>query len=137
MAIFKRASSQALVLAGVVLGGCAMEGGDGIFTTGSLVSGTQTAEAKADPACVTLVGRIDALRKDGIPDKIEKAAAKRYRMTQADLTKADQLTKASAEFQARCSTVPGARPTTAEAPAEQATKAAPKKAAKASATKTP
>ena len=134
MAIFKRASSQALVLAGVVLGGCAMEGGDGIFTTGSL---TQTAEAKADPACVTLVARIDALRKDGIPDKIEKAAAKRYKMTQADLTKADQLTKANAEFQARCSTVPGARPTAAEAPAEQATKAAPKKAAKASAAKTP
>jgi hypothetical protein len=134
MAIFKRASSQALVLAGVVLGGCAMEGGDGIFTTGSL---TQTAEAKADPACVTLVSRIDGLRKDGIPDKIEKAAAKRYRMTQADLSKADQLTKANAEFQARCSTVPGARPTAAEAPAEQATKAAPKKAAKASATKTP
>jgi hypothetical protein len=134
MAIFKRASSQALVLAGVVLGGCAMEGGDGIFTTGSL---TQTADAKADPACVALVARIDGLRKDGIPDKIEKAAAKRYRMTQADLAKADQLTKANAEFQARCSTVPGARPTTAEAPAEQATKAAPKKAAKASATKTP
>jgi hypothetical protein len=102
-----------------------MEGGDGIFTTGSL---KQTAEA--DPACVTLASRIDALRKDGIPDKIEKAAAKRYRMTQADLGKADQLTKANAEFQARCSTVPAARPTTAQAPAAEPA-AAPKKAAKA------
>jgi hypothetical protein len=139
MAIFKRASSQALVLAGVMLAGCAMEGGDGLFTTGSLVSG-QTAEAKADPACVTLASRIEALRKDGIADKIEKAAAKRYRMTQADLGKADQLTKANAEFQAKCSTVPQ-RPVTAEAPAtEPAVKAAPKKAARAStapAAKTP
>jgi hypothetical protein len=127
MAIFKRASS-ALVLAGVMLGGCAMEGSDGLFTTGSLIG--QTAEAKADPACVTLVSRIEALRKDGIPDKIEKAAAKRYRMTQADLGKADQLTKANAEFQARCSTVPAARPTSAEAaPAEPAAKTASSKTA--------
>jgi hypothetical protein len=132
MAIFKRASSQALVLAGVMLAGCAMEGGDGLFTTGSLVSG-QTAEAKTDPACVTLASRIEALRKDGITDKIEKAAAKRYKMTQSDLGKADQLNKANAEFQAKCSNVTP-RPVTAEAPAatEPAAKAAPKKAAKAS-----
>jgi hypothetical protein len=44
------------------------------------VSGQTTAETKADPACVALVSRIEALRKDGIPDKIEKAAAKRYKM---------------------------------------------------------
>jgi hypothetical protein len=138
MAIYKRASSQALVLAGVLLAGCAMEGSDGIFTTGSLTGGTQTAaaDAKADPACTTLASRIEALRKDGIPDKIEKAAAKRYKMTQADLGKADQLTKANAEFQARCSTVRAAPVTAEAAPAE--TKAA-KKAAKAStaATKAP
>ena len=134
MAIFKRASSQALALAGVMLAGCAMEGGDGIFTTGSLTGNQQA--AATDPACVTLASRIEALRKDGIADKIEKAAAKRYKMTQADLGKADQLTKANAEFQSRCSTVTP-RPTTAEAPDESA-KAAPKKAAKAStAGKTP
>lgn len=125
MAIFKRASSQALVLAGVMLAGCAMEGGDGIFTTGSL-TGNQQAAAKADPACVTLASRIEGLRKDGIADKIEKAAAKRYKMTLADLGKADQLTKANAEFQTRCSTVTP-RPTTAETPDDSA-KAAPKKA---------
>ena len=34
-------------------------------------------------------------------------------MTQADLAKADQLTKANAEFQARCSTV-SPKPTTAQ-----------------------
>ena len=130
MAIFKRASSRALVLGGLVLAGCA-EGGDNIFTTGSL-SGQP--EAKADPACVTLVANIETLRKEGIADKIEKAAAKRYRMTQADLKKADQLTKANAEFQGRCSTVrPTTTATTAAAPADT-TKAAPKKAAKAAKT---
>ena len=46
-----------------------------------------------------------ALRKEGIADKIEKAAAKKYKMTQADLSKADQLTKANTEFQFRCSTI--------------------------------
>ena len=128
MAIFKRASSRALVLGGLVLAGCA-EGGDNIFTTGSL-SGQPTAETKADPACVTLAARIDALRKEGIPDKIEKAAARRYKMTQADLGKADQLTKANAEFQGRCSTVPPKTTTTAETPpaTDKTAKAAPKKA---------
>jgi hypothetical protein len=124
MAIFKRASSQALVLAGLLLAGCA-EGGDNLFTTGSL-TGQPTAEPKADAACMTLASRIEALRKEGIADKIEKAAAKRYRMTQADLGKADQLTKANADFQARCSTV-APKAVTADAPTE---KAAPKKTAK-------
>ena len=126
MAIFKRASSRALVLGGLVLAGCA-EGGDNIFTTGSL-NGQATAAAKVDPACVQLASSIEVLRKEGIPDKIEKAAAKRYRMTQADLKKADQLTKVNAEFQGRCSTVPRTT-TTAEAPpaTEKTAKAAPKK----------
>ena len=113
-----------------------MEGSDGLFTTGSLTGGNSqaAAEAKADPACVTLASRIETLRKEGIQDKIEKAAAKRYKMSQADLGKADQLNKANAEFQARCSTVTP-RPTSAEAPA--AAEPAPKKAAKANTTKTP
>jgi hypothetical protein len=130
MAIFKRASSQALVLGALVLAGCA-EGGDNIFTTGSLVQ--PTADTKADPACVTLAARIEALRKEGIADKIEKAAARRYKMTRADLGKADQLTKASGELQARCSTVPPRSTTTADAPpaADKSKAAAPKKAAKA------
>jgi hypothetical protein len=132
MVIYKRAS-WALVLGGVLLAGCA-DGSDGLFTTGSLTGGGQSADAKADPACMTLASRIEALRKDGIPDKIEKAAAKRYKMTQADLGKADQLTKANAEFQTRCSTVKTA-PVTAEAPPPE-TKTAAKKSAKTSTTTT-
>ena len=68
MAILKRASSQALVLAGVMLGGCAMEGSDSLFTTGSLTGQAASEQKAADGVCLTLASRIEALRKDGIPD---------------------------------------------------------------------
>jgi hypothetical protein len=114
MAIITRVSSMTLAIAGVLLTGCAGDGN--IFTTGAIGGQSQTAaapEPKVDPACVTLATRIDALRREGIADKIEKASLKKYKMTQADLNKADQLTKANAEFQMRCSNV-APRPTTAQ-----------------------
>jgi hypothetical protein len=130
----RRASARALLVAGVVgLAGCASDGGEGLFTTGAL--GTSSA-ANSDPQCISLATRIDMLRKEGIGDKIEKAAAKKYKMTQADLTKADQLTKANADFQLRCSPImpdptaaaepaptpapaPKAKPKSASAPKQQ------------------
>jgi len=111
-----------------MLAGCAGDGGDNIFTTGALGSSFSSAEPKVDPACVTLAARIETLRKEGIPDKIEKAAAKKYKMTQADLAKADQLTKSNAEFQQRCSTLPPPvkqLSSSSPPPAPKATKAAP------------
>lgn len=118
MSSLTRAAS-ALALAGVLLAGCANEGG-GLFTTGSLNSNDQTpvakAEPKVDPACVALVSRIETLRKEGVADKIERAATKKYKMTNADLAKADQLTKANNEFQVRCSTITPP-PTMAQYPA--------------------
>jgi len=78
-------------------------------------------QPRIDPACVTLTAQIDALRKDGIQDKIEKAAAKKYRMTALDLAKADQLNKANADFQARCSTLaPKTQQTAAAQPVQPA-----------------
>jgi len=112
MALITRASSMALALAGAWLTGCAGDGADNFFTTGAIGSPAQSAEAKIDPVCTNLAGRIDALRREGIADKIERASLKKYKMTHADLAKADQLTKADAEFQSRCSTL-GARPATA------------------------
>jgi hypothetical protein len=123
-----RATSKALVLASLMLAGCAGDNNEGIFTTGALGT-SQTAaaqpEPRVDPACLTLASRIEGLRKEGVSDKIEKAAGKKYKMTQADLGKADQLTKANAEFQLRCSTVapgsvqassiPASRPPSAKA----------------------
>jgi hypothetical protein len=136
MASVIRATSLALVLAGVTLAGCAGDGNDNLFTTGA-IGAQQTAaapEPKVDPMCVTLVSRIEVLRKEGIADKIEKASLKKYKMTQADLAKADQLTKANADFQLRCSTITP-KPTTAQmsstppsTAAAAPTKAAPKKA---------
>src|SRR5215470_13176217 len=104
MSFMIRAAAKALALAGVAvaLAGCAGDGSDGLFTTGALGS---MAESKVDPMCVTLASRIETLRKEGIAEKIEKAAAKKYKMTQSDLNKADQLTKANADFQLRCSTI--------------------------------
>jgi hypothetical protein len=113
MAIGFRVASAALLLSGSLLAGCSGDGSDGgLFTTGAL-GDTSSAEAKVDPACAALTSRIEGLRKEGIADKIEKASAKKYKMTQADLVKADQLTKANAEFQARCSQV-SPKPTTAQ-----------------------
>ena len=86
MSFTTRASSQALVLASLLLVGCANDGTTNLFTTGALgTSETAAAEAKVDPACVSLVSRIEGLRKEGVADKIEKAAAKKYKMTNADL----------------------------------------------------
>lgn len=115
MAIGIRAAAAALLTSAVLLSGCAGDGSEGgLFTTGSLGS-QETAAAeppKVDPACIALTSRIEGLRREGVADKIEKASAKKYKMTAADLVKADQLTKANAEFQARCSQL-SPRPTTA------------------------
>ncbi len=120
MTISRSAFPKALVLAGVLLAGCAGENSESLFTTGSL-NNTPTAaapEPKVDPACVSLVSRIDGLRKEGIADKIEKAAAKKYKLTSTDLSKADQLTKASAELQLRCTTItPASAQPTQQSPA--------------------
>lgn len=70
------------------------------LTTASV---TPAAAPKADPACATLTAQIDTLRKEGIADKIEKASLKKYKMTTAELVKADQLNKSNADFQAKCS----------------------------------
>ena len=107
MSFTTRASKQVLVLTGLLLAGCAADGSPNFFTTGALGTSdtTAAAEPKVDPACVSLVSRIEALRKEGVAEKIEKAAAKKYKMTSADLAKADQLTKANADFQLRCSTI--------------------------------
>ena len=120
-------ATSALALASLLLAGCSSEGGFGsnFFTTGSLSSNNTAAEPavaknepRVDPACVALVSRIETLRKEGIAEKIERAANKKYKMTASDLAKADQLTKANNEFQVRCSTI--------TPPATMASPAAPK-----------
>jgi hypothetical protein len=91
----------ALVLIGTLaLAGCA----DGqMFSTANLTTASVPETPKVDPACVSLSAQIDQLRREGVADKIEKAAMKKYKLTAADTLKVDQLTKANADFQAKCS----------------------------------
>lgn len=102
-----------LLSAALLLTGCAsdslLSGQNGTVTS------ALTPPPPANPACISLSSQIDALRAEGVADKIEKAAAKKYKMTAADLGKADQLTKANADFQTKCSTLP-AKPATAAGP---------------------
>lgn len=99
-----RKFAMLLVGASVVVGGCASGTVFGEaaapVTTASLPE-----KPRVDPVCAGLSSQIATLRQEGVADRIEKAAAKKYKMTAADFAKADQLTKASAEFQAKCSVV--------------------------------
>lgn len=106
-----------LLIGSIAVAGCA----DGDIIGGNaLTTSALPAKPAADPACVQLSTQIESLRKDGIADKIEKAAAKKHKMTTAELGKASELNKANAEFQAKCSTVPKS-----ETQAAAATPAAP------------
>jgi hypothetical protein len=101
MAPLTRATSLAIAASfSLVLAGCATDVGSmfGATTTASIPE-----KPRVDPACVTLTSQIDALRKEGIADRVEKAAVKKYKMTPADLTKAAQLNRANAEFKDKCS----------------------------------
>jgi uncharacterized protein YccT (UPF0319 family) len=65
-----------------------------------------------DPACASLSARIDALRKEGAAERIEKASVGKtanVSVKRASLAQVAELDKANAEFQARCSTL-GPRP---------------------------
>lgn len=91
------------------LAGCASDGGSGL-ATGSLsdTSGTVAAAPKVDPVCVALTSRIDALRKEGTIEKLEKAAAGKSTSVQVKrtaLAKQADLNKAYAEYQDKCSTL--------------------------------
>ena len=115
-----------VLLGTVALAGCAgadLFGSSSNDVTTSSLTQPQTAQ-KVDPACGNLALEIDTLRREGVAEKVEKAAAKKYKMTPADLTRANQLNKVNAAYQEKCSTLPR----TAAAPAAPATAAAATKA---------
>ena len=102
------------LLSGVtLLAGCSSDGSllPPSLTTSSLSSSTQTASTtpRVDPACAGLAQRIEALRRDGVIDRAEKASVGKtttVSVKRASLAQIADLDKANAEFQARCSTVP-------------------------------
>jgi len=89
------------------------------MTTGSIDPQQQAAAKAQEEACLTLASQIETLNTEGVPGKIEKAAAKKYKLKSADITKVDELNKANSEFQTKCSKYPPKpAPITAEQPAE-------------------
>ena len=63
----------AIMLTSFGLAACSsdMFGGGNEVTTSSVAP---TQQAKSDPACTTLASRIDALRREGVADRVEQAA---------------------------------------------------------------
>lgn len=98
---------SAVAAGSALLAGCSdtssMFGNNSANLTTASVSPVSAAP-KADPACTALTAQIDSLRKEGVPEKIEKASLKKYKMTTADLAKADQLNKSNTDFQTKCTT---------------------------------
>jgi hypothetical protein len=96
--------------------GCAQDGSLSTGLNTGSVSPQAAAQAKSTEAlCLTLASQIEALNTDGVSDKVAKAAAKKYKLKPADLTKADELNKANTEFQSKCSSYPPKIPTTTAA----------------------
>jgi hypothetical protein len=113
-------------LGAALVSGCA-DGSTGLLSTAAInpTPSTTAATAKVDPACIALTARIDALRKEGFVERVEKASAGKsasVTVKRESLAKMTELDKANAEFQAKCA----APATTAgvAAPAAAATVAA-------------
>lgn len=122
-------ATLAALLVSVLIAGCAQDGTlapSGINTASVEQHAPAAQTAKANPACVTLVSQIEALNKDGTADKVAKAAAKKYKLKTTDVAKADELNKANAEFQAKCSDYPPNATVASPAPAPTGPKVAAK-----------
>ena len=122
----KRATIATFMLpATLTLAGCASGDlfGSGGPTTASLPEGP-----KANPQCVTLAAQMDAIKKEGVVDRVEaeaKGKSKTVAIKRESLSKVAEYNQLNAEFQNKCSTI--ARP--APSPAAPAVAAAPAKSA--------
>ncbi len=127
-----RIAKIALAAAAALTAAACADGSTGLSTS-ALAPGANTATvntaAKTDPACIALTARIDALRKEGVVERVEKAAAgktKTVSVKRESLVKLAELDKANAEFQAKCAlplttaarpAAPAAAPVATAAPA--------------------
>lgn len=113
----------------IVVAGCA-DGNTGLLSTSSIgAPATATAASKVDPACVALTARIDALRKEGFVERVEKASVGKsasVTIKRESLAKMTELDRANAEFQAKCAAPTGQGTTTAAAAAKPVEAAAAK-----------
>lgn len=123
---FRKLAMVSLIAGALTVAGCAdnqsLLGNTSSNLTTSAV--TTPPAPKIDPACAGLAAQIDGLRKEGIVDKMDKAAQKKQKvaLSAAETAKADQLNKATLEFQSKCSSFKPAV-ATAAAPTATAVKA--------------
>lgn len=120
----RRASLGIAIALAALAGGCANDSSN-IFSTGSIAQpAAVAAPAKPDPVCVSLSSQIDAMRKDGTVDRLEKAADGKtasVKVQRTALSKQAQLNKLNADFIAKCGpAIPKAATTAAVAPAQPA-----------------
>ena len=109
----------------LALGGCAADGSS-LLTTGALADGETKVADKAErinPECMTLMGKIQELRQEGTPERVEKISAGKgstVSIKRAALAKITELDKANAEFQMKCSKLSPSQVTVAAAQAPAA-----------------
>lgn len=111
-----RKSGAILISAAVVGLGLAGCSDSGILSNPLTTQSINTAQAvpaapAVDPSCHALAQRIQALRQDGLTERLEKASVGKsstVSVKRASLGQAAELDKANAEFQAKCA-APGIR----------------------------
>lgn len=96
---------------GVALTLAACANNDSFLGLGESPQPTAALPAKpaVDPMCASLAQRIDALRKDGVVERVESAAKGKgttVSVKRSSLSQIAELEKANADFQAKCSTLP-------------------------------
>lgn len=122
---FQTVFAATAVTLAFALAGCASDGSMAL-STGSIIEDTEKAKSaqRVDPACVSLMARIDELRKEGTPERIAKVAAGKGKTAQVKrdaLARMTELDNANNEFQQKCSTLAAPK----AAPAKAAAVAAP------------
>ncbi|HRO50780.1 MAG TPA: hypothetical protein PLW75_11625 [Hyphomicrobium sp.] len=109
-----RKSGAIMISAAVVglgLAGCSDSGILSNPLTTQSINTAQVATPAIDPSCHALAQRIQALRQDGLTERLEKASVGKsstVSVKRASLGQAAELDKANAEFQAKCA-APGVR----------------------------
>jgi hypothetical protein len=86
----------------LALGACASDG----LLGGSNETAALPQKPKVDPACAPLAAKIDDLRREGVADRVEQAAAGKgttVSVKRESLGKIAELNKANADFQQKCS----------------------------------
>lgn len=121
MKLYTTSSFTTVAALAALLAGCSSDGGVlGSSLTTSSVDPAKAAMAapKIDPACIALTAKIDALRKDGVTGRVEKASAGKtstVSVKRESLAKMTELDKANADYQTKCS-APGLAKPMAAAP---------------------